>query len=102
MRDSKVILLSHCRHKAIYVWQECDRKEMLLSHVTNWHSGDVTVWQENREKTIFLFDHTAKSYVLVMTNSTLVAMAQQAKANRQVCINKKKIFKKGQKNVRHF
>jgi hypothetical protein len=50
----------------------------------------------------FLFDHTAKSYVLVMTNSTLVAMAQQAKANRQVCINKKKIFKKGQKNVRHF
>jgi hypothetical protein len=37
-----------------------------------------------------------------MKNSTLVAMDQQAKANRQVCINKKKIFKKGQKNVRHF
>jgi hypothetical protein len=48
-------------------------------------------------KNFFLFDHTTKSYVLVMTNSTLVAMAQQAKANRQVCINKKKIFKKGQK-----
>ena len=38
-------------------------------------------------KNFFLFDHTAKNYVLVMTNSTLVAMAQQAKANRQVYIN---------------
>ena len=37
-----------------------------------------------------------------MTNSTLVAMAQQAKANRQVCINKKKIFKKGQKTCATF
>ena len=55
MRDSKVALVSHCRHKAIKVWQECDRKNMLLSRVIDWYSGDVTVWQEKTKKLLFVF-----------------------------------------------
>ena len=50
MRDRKVVFLSHCRHKAMCVWQERDRRNILLSHVIDWYSKDVTVWQENQEK----------------------------------------------------
>ena len=59
MRDSKVAFLSHYRHKAIKMWKECDRKNMLLSRVIDWYSGDVTVWQENAKKLFFVFFYCA-------------------------------------------